>query len=160
MVQEKTLPDNKGIKIDKEGNWFYYSRPIINKNVYLFFNQHIEKDEEDGYVLRIENETCKIQVEDTPYVVIRVDFVIFGPEKEESIKIRLNDETEETLDISSFYIGKDNVPYCRVKKGKFPARFLRQPYYQIAQHIQPEGPDRFYLFLNNKKNYINFFMQK
>lgn len=147
--------EKQGIYIDKEGNWFYNDLPIINKAIYRFFNRHIEKDEQGGYLLKIGNETCKLVVEDTPYVVVGVSFVDSDPVKGEYFKIRLNDETEEDLDLSTFCIGKDNVPYCRIKKNIFPARFLRTPYYQLAEQILQDGEDRFYFFLNNQEIYID-----
>jgi hypothetical protein len=157
MEPDPVLKEKYILKIDKEGNWFYNDLPIINKNIYRFFNQHIEKDKYGGYVLRIGPETCPLVVEDTPYVVVDVDQESFGAGKEEIFKIRLNDESEEALDLSTFYIGKNHVPYCRVKNGEFPARFLRSPYYRLAQHIRQEGETRFYLILNQKKFYISIF---
>jgi hypothetical protein len=155
LEPERILKEKFILKIDKEGNWFYNDLPIINKKIYLFFNQHIEKDSKAGYILRVENETCQLVVEDTPYVVAGIAFVDSDPEKGEYFRIRLNDETEEELDMESFFIGKDNVPYCRVKNGEFPARFLRAPYYCLAEHIHQETEDRFYILLNRKKFYIN-----
>ncbi len=148
------LSEKQTIKIDKEGNWFYNDLPIINKKIFLFFNQHIIKDGKGGYLLQVGKETCKLVVEDTPYVVAKITFVSSDKEGREFFRIKLNDETEEKLDMNTFYIGKDNIPYCRVKKGLFPARFLRPPYYQLAQHIQQEAEDRFCFLLNNKKFYV------
>jgi hypothetical protein len=157
MEQDPFLKEDYILKIDKEGTWFYNDLPIINKNIYRFFNQHIEKDKDGGYFLRIGKETCQLVVEDTPYVVVSVDHLSLGTGKKEIFKIRLNDESEEALDLSTFYIGKNNVPYCRVKNGEFPARFLRSPYYCLAQHIHQEGAARFYLILNKEKFYIQIF---
>ena len=152
-----TLLKQQGIiRIDKEGAWFYNDLPIINRKIYLFFNQHITKDEEGGYSLKIGSETCRLAVEDTPYVVSDISLVTTESPPENFFKIKLNDETEQALDLATLYIGQDNVPYCTVKRGEFPARFLRAPYYRLAEHIEQEGEEDFYIFLNSKKVYVAF----
>ncbi|MHA1575158.1 MAG: DUF1285 domain-containing protein [Alphaproteobacteria bacterium] len=153
---EKTLKEEPTIKIDKEGNWFFKNLPIINRKIFLFFNQQLRKDEKGGYVLRVGQETCKIKVEDTPFVVAGIEFVDSAPGKESFFKIRVNDETEETLDLNSLYIDRDNVPYCLVKRERYPARFLRPPYYHLAEFIQQEKEGRFFILLNKKKLFIKF----
>jgi uncharacterized protein len=153
---EKTLEEEPTIKIDKEGNWFFKNLPIINRKVFLFFNQQLRRDEKAGYVLRVGQETCKLKVEDTPFVVAGIEFVDSVLGKESFFKIRINDETEETLDLKSFYIAKDNIPYCLVKRERYPARFLRPPYYHLAKFIQQESEGRFFVLLNNTKHYIKY----
>jgi hypothetical protein len=141
------------LRIDKEGNWFYNKLPIINKAIYLFFNQHLTQDESGAYIIRIGNETSRLFVEDTPFVVTGVDY-IQTKAPEDYFDIRLNDETIEKLDLQTLYIGKNNIPYCRVKGGTFPARFLRSAYYQLSQHVQQEGEEGFYIMLNGRKQHL------
>jgi hypothetical protein len=45
--------------------------------------------------------------------------------------------------------------YCKIRNGKFRARFSRPSYYQLAQHIL-EDPEsgRFYLSMNGNTYYI------
>jgi len=140
------------LRIDKEGTWFYNNLPIINRAIYLFFNQHLTRDEQGSYIIRIGKETSPLFVEDTPFVVMRVDYI--PSDNKESFMVRLNDETVEELDLQTLSIGKDNVPYCAVKQDRFPARFLRPAYYQLCEHIQAEGEDLFYIMLNGYKKYL------
>ncbi len=107
------------IRIDTEGSWFYNGAQIINRNILLLFCKSLENDGSGGYLLRVDKETSPVNVEDTPFVV--VDAV----KDEDVLKIQLNDETVETLDLGSFFIDKNSVPYCRVKKGQFTARGKR-----------------------------------
>ncbi len=161
MKGEETLNSVPGadaplISVDKEGNWFYQGQPIINRQIWLLFSQSLEQDSCGRYILRIGEETCPVDVEDTPFVVVDVAKA-FGEEPEKScFIIRLNDETEEILDLDTLSVARDNVLYCRVKGGKFKARFLRPSYYRLAEHIVQEGDDRFYIPLNGRKHYINF----
>ena len=146
--------ENPELVIDKEGTWLYNGQPIVNKAIYLFFNQNLEYSPAGGYQVRVGAEVSPVAVEDTPFVV--TDVVCFRSEQRESFfKIQLNDETEEQLDLESLSVGKDNVLYCAVKSGKFRARFLRPSYYRLTEHMQQEGEDRFYIPLNGKKYYIN-----
>ena len=147
--------DQAIISIDKEGNWFYQGQQIINRQVYLLFSQNLEQDGRGRYVLRIGEETCPIAVEDTPFVITDIYLVSQGEPAKNSFTIRLNDETEEVLNLDTLQVGKDNVLYCVVKGGNFRARFLRPSYYRLAEHIVQEAGDRFYIPLNGKKFYIN-----
>jgi len=144
------------ISIDKEGNWFYQGQQIVNRQVYLLFSQNLERDGSGRYILRIGEETCLIAVEDTPFVITDIYLVSQVEPAKSSFTIRLNDETEEVLNLETLFVGKDNVLYCAVKEGKFKARFLRPSYYRLAEHIVQEAEDRFYIPLNGKNYYINF----
>jgi hypothetical protein len=141
------------LTVDKEGNWFYQGQQIVNRQVYLLFSQNLQQDSSGSYLLRIGDETCPVAVEDTPFVVIDIVLVLDGSLRN-SFTIRLNDETEEVLNLDTLQVGKDNVLYCQVKGGKFRARFLRPSYYHLAEHIVQEAEGRFYIPLNGKKYYI------
>jgi hypothetical protein len=148
-LTEKAQKVENEIKIDKEGNWFYNGAQIINRNILLFFCDSLENDNNGGYLLRVDKETSPVIVENTPFVV--VDAV----KNEDVLKIQLNDESVETFNVGSFFIDRNSVPYCRVKKGKFPARFLRKAYYRIAEYFEQDEDERFFVRLDNKKFYVN-----
>jgi hypothetical protein len=143
------------IVINKEGTWLYNGLPIVNKAIYLFFNQNLEYSPAGGYQVRVGAEVSPVAVEDTPFVVTDVVLISVPEQGEGFFKIYLNDETEEALNLESLSAGKDNVLYCAVKGGKFRARFLRPSYYRLAEHMLQEGEDRFYIPLNGRKYYIN-----
>jgi uncharacterized protein len=152
MMQSCT--DSQGeIKIDKEGNWFFNAAPIINKQIVDLFNASIEQDGQGGYRLHIGDEINPIVVEDTPFVVTNLEQEQ-DAEGLSGFTIRLSDGTCEPLSFETFYLAPDNVPYCTVKHGRFPARFLRAPYYALARHIEQEGEDRFFINLNGTKHFI------
>ena len=150
----QSCSDRQGeIKIDKEGNWFFNGAPIINKNIVDLFNAGIEHDGRGGYRLHIGAEISPIVVEDTPYVVTHLAQEQ-GADGLSCFMVRLNDGTRERLSFETFYLSADNIPYCAVKGGRFPARFLRAPYYELAQHVEQEGDGRFSLTLNGTKHFI------
>ncbi len=134
------------IRIDKEGNWFFNDAPIIHQKVLDLFNAGIEPDGSGGYRLHIGEEISPILVEDTPYVVTHLEHA-------DAFTIRLSDGTREPLSLETLYLSADNVPYCSVKNGTFPARFLRPPYYDLARFIEQDG-ERFFIRQNEAKHYL------
>ncbi len=130
------------IRIDREGHWFYNGSQIIHPNVLKVFNDGLFLGEDNNHYLRVDDDIAHIEVEDTPFVVRRV-----GPiERERELAgftIGLSDGTEETLDLGSLEINRNNIPYCRVRKG-MRARFTSQAYYMLAEYIEYDERDDSY----------------
>jgi len=122
------------IRLDREGRWFHEDVEITHQLTLDLFNRSIRKCADGGYCLEVGAEWARIEVEDTPYLVKRVDL------KNDGAIIRLSDATEEPLDPATLRVGRENVLYCTVKGGEFPARFLRPAYYQLMQRLmETEG---------------------
>jgi len=136
--------DSGEIFLDKEGRWFHQGEEITHQKTIELFSRSIVKDPSGGYRLQIGKEWAKIQVEDTPYMVRSVELC------KDQIKLILNDNSSETLDPRTLRIGKDNVLYCSVKSGKYPARFLRPAYYQIMQLLDQDDSG-FFLKIGNER---------
>jgi hypothetical protein len=142
--------------VDKEGAWFHKGAPIIHRELLVLFYQCIRLDEEGRYIIKFKDQVCRLDVEDTPFVILRTDFVPAGPDGEaERFVLHLIDHTKEDLVPESLSIGPDHVLYCKVKDKQFLARFSRPSYYQIAEYIHEEqSTDRYFLYLNKKKYYV------
>lgn len=122
------------IQVNSEGELSHDGAPLVHPKVVadVFASVHFE----DGhYVLKMDGKTCEMEVEDTFFVVNRVD--VEGA----LLKIRLNDDTWEELHPAGIWLGQNQMLYCRVKEGRFAARFAKPAYYQLAQMIQPQGDD-------------------
>jgi len=136
------------IKVDKDGTWYYEGREIIRKEILSLFYESLHLDDE-GYYIEIDGERARLEVEDTVFLVQGAELINDG---EEAFWIRLNDGSQERLNLHTFRIAEGNVPYCMVKGGRFPARFLRLPFYQVAQHAQhDEDADEYFILLNGRK---------
>ncbi|MFH1625678.1 MAG: DUF1285 domain-containing protein [Pseudomonadota bacterium] len=136
------------IRIDKDGRWYYKGAEIIRKDIYLYFNRHLTKESDGRYLLHINNEKCYLEVEDTPFVVKKVDF-------RDGFKIILNDECEETLRLDTLWIGRDNVLYCKVKEKKFDARFNRPSYYEFTKYVMHDGEkDKYFVPVHGNRYYL------
>jgi hypothetical protein len=148
--------DNLEIKIDKDGLWYYKGAHMFRKEILSVFFDHLRIDECGNYLIELGPERCYIEVEDTAFVVDAVYKTSRPDNHREQIEVLLNDEICEILDMNSLQKGKDNVLYCRVKKGKFSARFSRKAYYQLAEFIEAsDNGEKFYISLNGEKYLIN-----
>jgi len=151
MADELSIESLPAIVVDKEGNWFYNGLPIINRQIVQYFYQILETTPAGGYQLRTEREICPVTVQDAPFVVVALWRSV---EPKEQFIVKLNDDTIEQLDLKTLVIGGQNIPYCNVKQGRFRARFLRAPYYCLAESVQQEGGSNFFIELNGARYYL------
>ena len=134
------------IQVSPEGELSTNGAPLIHPGIreLIFASVHLE----DGvYLLRLGRQQCQLEVADTFFVVRGVDL---GPDQ---ATLTLNDGSREALDPASLGMGDNGVLYCRVKAGAFPARFLRQAYYQLAAAVVETG-DGFALRLGGRDHPI------
>ena len=161
MSDERQTEDREKVPscnmfVDKEGRWFHKGAPIIHSALIALFYQCLDVNEEGDYLIRLHGQVCRLDVEDTPFVIVRTDFVAgASPGEKDCLLLRLIDDTEEALDPETLFVGADHVMYCRIRDGKFRARFLRSSYYQLAEHIDHEPETgKYFLLLNTRKYYI------
>ncbi|RLB85549.1 MAG: hypothetical protein DRH15_03260 [Deltaproteobacteria bacterium] len=146
------------IYIDKEGKWYHEGAEIIRPDFIKFFLEHMELDKKGRYIVNWNGQRCYVEVEDTAFVVRQVNFMAENGALERAV-IHLNDGTKENLVPETLFVGNQEVLYCRVKDGKFPARFLRPAYYQLTEKIvEEEG--KFYLVLGDRKYPIETQMER
>jgi hypothetical protein len=148
--------ESSDIRIDKEGVWYYNGAHMFRKEILCVFFEHLQIDECGKYLIQLNEECYYLDVEDTAFVVAAVYKTKSCEDGRFQIDVLLSDDSCEKLEMNSLHIGKDNVLYCRVKKGKFIARFSRNSYYQLAEFIeQSENGNHFFINLNGEKYLIN-----
>lgn len=123
------------IGVDKEGRFWHYGAEMIHEGINRMLMDHVELDQKGRYIIDFNNQRCFVEVEDTFYVITSTDYKTDGRENIEHFTLILNDGSREELDPATLYIGPDNVLYTKVKQGRFPARFLRPAYYQLAERV-------------------------
>jgi uncharacterized protein len=139
------------IRVDRDGVWYFRGAVMFRKEIVNYFYEHLRLDEEGRYWIDLGHDCCVIQVEDTPFVVRAVYRRSDDHGSGERISLLLCDDSLESLDPSSLSLTDENVPYCSVRDGRFPARFSRPAYYQLAEHIEYDARrDAFYLSLNGQ----------
>jgi hypothetical protein len=148
--------ESSEIKIDKEGIWYYKGAHMFRKEILCVLFEHLKIDEGGKYLIELEGERYYLDVEDTAFVVAAVSKTKRSDDGRDQLDVLLNDDSCEKLEMNSLYIGNDNVLYCRVKEGRFSARFSRKSYYQLAEFIeQSENGNNFFINLNGERYFIH-----
>jgi uncharacterized protein len=148
--------ESSEIKIDKEGIWYYKGAHMFRKEILCVLFEHLKIDEGGKYLIELEGERYYLDVEDTAFVVAAVSKTKLSDDGRDQLDVLLNDDSCEKLEMNSLYIGNDNVLYCRVKEGRFSARFSRKSYYQLAEFIeQSENGNNFFINLNGERYFIH-----
>ncbi|RLA93188.1 MAG: hypothetical protein DRG83_21350 [Deltaproteobacteria bacterium] len=144
------------IYVDAEGDWYHKGARIIRKDILKIFYDNLQLTDTGLYVIKLKNEQCYIEVADTPFVIQQINVETGDSEDSAYFLITLKNTNEiEKLDPSTLWVGENNVLYCLVKERKFPARFSRPAYYQLATHIEENSENEaFYLISNGTKYYI------
>jgi len=124
-----TLPR---LRVDKDGAWYHDDVEVTHPGILSSLRDALERDAE-GYCIRIGSVRVAVEVEDAPYAVVR-----FEPEGD-GFALTLNDLTRERLDPATLRLGSGDVPYCRVKNGRFDARFSRAAAYQLLERVETDA---------------------
>ncbi|HUI27276.1 MAG TPA: DUF1285 domain-containing protein [Candidatus Kryptonia bacterium] len=135
------------ITFGRDGRWYSDGEPIVNPRIADLFSRHLRRHPDGGYQIVMGDERARIEVEDTPYVVVAVD------SRDQGFCITLNDGTSESLNPTSLRVAADAVLSCAVKGGSERARFLRSAYYQLAPFIV-EADGRFVLRCRGQQHAI------
>jgi hypothetical protein len=128
------------IRFGRDGVWYADGEPIPNPRITALFSRHLVRQDDGSYRIEIGFDRAPVEIEDTPYVVQRVD-----GDPEHGFRVELNDGSREPLAAETLAISADHVLYCRVKDGGERARFLRPAYYQLSSHFEEGAPGRFVL---------------
>ena len=122
------------LRIDRDGGWFHEGAEVSHEGILASLREGLQVDA-NGHFLQIGSVRVPVEVDDAPFAVVR-----FEPEGD-SFALWLIDGSRETLDPGTLRLGQGDVPYCRVKGGRFEARFSRAAAWQLLQHVdaQPGG---------------------
>jgi uncharacterized protein len=151
------IKDLCDIRIDKDGTWYYRGAEMYRKDIVQYLYGYIKKDTDGDYYIELSDyDRCKIDVEDTAFIVRSAERVQSdNKQQSETIQIHLSDESSEELCLDSLSISGENVLYCQVKGNEFKARFSRKSYYQIINDVEyDEINTKFFLKLNGHRYFI------
>jgi len=137
------------VEVDPEGKFWHKGAEIFRENILEIFFDNVRLDEQGRYVIVWQDKPCYVDVADTFFVVWRV-----AADESGALILTLNDGRSEPLMPDTLEMGDNNVIYCRVKDGRFPARFARKAYYQLAEKLVQEG-DRFFLEQGGQRYYLD-----
>src|SRR5262245_10055482 len=122
-----------GLKIGRDGTWFYEGSPIGRKPLVKLFASVLRR-EEDGYYLVTPVEKVPIEVEDAPFVAVAME--TRGEGRRQVLSFRTN--LDETVDAGSdhalsFRVEQDGsfTPYIDIRNGLL-ARLGRPVFYELV----------------------------
>ena len=124
-------------RIDRDGTWLHEGREVTHPGVLANLFANLARDEE-GHFLRVGARRIPVQVDETPFVIIRMEIPQIQGDRVEPMTLVLSDGSRERLDPRSLSIGPGNVPYCRVKGGAFEARISLQAWLQLAERLEED----------------------
>jgi uncharacterized protein len=119
------------LHVTREGEWIHDDEEVTHPGILANLRDSLRVDAQ-GYYMQIGSARVPVEVDDAPFVVIRVE-----PEGDRLV-LTLNDLTREVLAVETLSLGADGIPRCRVKAGQFPARLNRAAAYQLLQRVQTD----------------------
>ena len=122
------------LRIDADGDWFHEDEAVTHEGILASLRAALEVDA-TGHFIQIGPVRVPVEVVDAPFAVVRLT-----PDGD-GFALILNDLTREPLDPASLRLGAGEAPYCRVKGGKFAARFNRAAAWQLLQHVEAGSDD-------------------
>jgi hypothetical protein len=138
-----TLPS---LRITRDGDWLHDGADVTHPGIIANLRENLRHDDA-GYYLQVGPVRIPVAVDDAPYAVVRLSVEGDGAE------ITLNDMTREPLALDTLDIDAAGVPHCRVKDGRFPARFSRAAAYQLLDRVEyDEGGERAELIVGSRRH--------
>ncbi len=137
--------------VDDEGVLWHRGSELEDPKILRLFMSDLETlprpDREYQWRVSCMGEECRVSAEDVPYVVQQWE------RKNQGIQLVFPGDYREMLDPTTLFVGKGNVLYCKVRGGKFTARFKRQPYLDLSKLIQFDPKKKIYYLTLGEKSY-------
>jgi hypothetical protein len=125
-----TLPR---LRIDRDGAWYHDDEEVTHERMLADLRSGLRRDGR-GHFLQIGSVRVPVEVDDAPFVVLRAE------RDGDRLMLILNDMTREALEPDTLRFGADGAPHCRIKDGRFEARWTRPATYQLLQDVHRDEP--------------------
>jgi uncharacterized protein len=122
-----------GLKIGRDGTWFYQGSPIGRKPLVKLFSS-VLREEEDGYFLVTPVEKVPIEVEGMPFVAVEMQREGSGKTQRLTFRTNVDDVVLAGGDHRLGFARTDKtgfIPFIVVRDG-LTARLARPVYYELA----------------------------
>ncbi len=138
-------------RIDRDGAWRHEGQEVTHPGVVKNLFANLRADER-GHFLQVGPARIPVDVDDAPFVVTRAEVVSGQGVAAPGLRIHLSDGSDEGLDPAGVWLGSADTPYCRVKSGRFAARFSVAAWLQLAGLLEEEpGTGRPVLILGDRR---------
>ncbi len=133
--------------VKRDGTWLFRGSPIGRKELVCLFSSVLTRDEAGEYFLETPVERGRIQVEDTPWVAVEMDWKACGSGRNQCLSFRTNVDQvvsagpEHPLRIAHNALTCEPIPYIHVRDGRgahcLEARISRPVYYELVAIAVP-----------------------
>ena len=125
-------------RIDRDGVFQHEGQAVTHPGVLANLHANLRRGEDRGYYLAVGPFRVPVTVDDTPYVVTRLEPSPGGAggAPPASLLLHLGDGAMETLDADTLWLDAAGVPRCLVKGGRFPARLTLAAWLQLASFLE------------------------
>lgn len=135
LPQGPTNCGDLGLRIDRNGRWFYHGSPINRKEMVCLFSSVMERRADGSYWLVTPDEMGTIQVDDVPFLAVEMFTCGCGREKVVSFRTNMDElvtvDAEHGLRIATCPETGEPLPYVHVRDG-LEARLTRSVYYELV----------------------------
>jgi uncharacterized protein len=120
-----------GIRLDAEGRFIHEGEEVRHAGLRAALWRWLDRNPDGRWVLRLdERRFVYLDVDDAPHAVRSLRW-----EGDRAV-LRLADGSEEALDPATVRLGASGAAYCRVKGGRFEARFTAGAWAALAERIE------------------------
>jgi hypothetical protein len=143
-ARDRAVHESLGIRIDRDGTWFYHGSAIHRKELVCLFASALRRDADGRYWLVTPSEMGPVEVEDAPFIA--VEMYRGGKGGAQQISFRTNvDEIvtlgpEHALRVIFDPASGEPSPYVELHDGR-EARLSRAVYYELAELAEPGDSD-------------------
>ncbi len=133
--------------IRRDGTWLFRGSPIGRKELICLFSSVLTRDAAGDYWLETPVERGRIQVEDTPWVAVEMEWKGCGKGRDQCLTFRTNVDQvvtagiEHPLRVAHNRLTCEPTPYILIRDGladkPLEARISRAVYYELAAIAVP-----------------------
>lgn len=123
------------MRIATDGTWFYLGTPIGRPALVRLFSTILRREADGSYVLVTPVEKVEIEVEDAPFIAVRVDTAGKGRDQRLSFMTNVGDRVDagpaHPMRIEFRGVAREPRPYVHVR-GRLEARISRAVFYELV----------------------------
>jgi hypothetical protein len=133
--------------IQRDGTWLYRGSPIGRKELVCLFSSVLTRDAAGEYYLETPVERGRIQVEDTPWIAVEMEWKRCGSGRDQCLSFRTNVDQvvtagpEHRLRVAHNALTCEPTPYIHIRDGQgghgLEARISRPVYYELVAVAVP-----------------------
>jgi hypothetical protein len=137
------LSGDMDLRIARDGTWYHEGAPIRREALVRLFASILRRDADDHYYLVTPVEKWRIQVDDVPFLAVRVDAAGQGPDQTLTFTTNVGDAViagaEHPLIVEYRTPGGEPAPYLHVR-GRLRALLSRAVFLELIE-LGEERPD-------------------